>query len=174
MFREKSPIMLIMMGRKIWMAVFLFTFCFLCPKAALAGTFNLKSIGSVDTSGRQISQWWYSGSQPVFIGEASPGASISISIDGSENTTTADSSGDWSYTAAALEDGDHQVKLSSSGSNINFTLSTGVNNVNWEAVNSDSGTETLPAAGIIWPGMLALVAGLGAIVKGGKMIRVKK
>ncbi len=162
------------MSRKIWTAVFLFTFCFLSPKAVLAGTFNLKSIGSVDTSGRQISQWWYSGSQVTFIGEASPRASVSISIDGSENTTTADSSGNWSYAAAGLEDGDHQVKLSSSGSNINFTLTTGVNNVNWETVNGDSGRETLPAAGIIWPGILALAAGIGGIVKGGKMIRVKK
>ncbi len=140
----------------------------------LAGGFNLKSIGGVDTSGRQLSQWWYTGSSPVFIGEAGAGASVEIDIDGEKGTVMADESGNWSYSSPALTDGDHQVVLTSSESNIAFTLTTGVDNVNWEAVNSDSDTESLPAAGVIWPGLIVLLTGAGGIVGGGKMIRASK
>ena len=140
----------------------------------LAGGFNLKSIGGVDTSGRQLSQWWYTGSSPVFIGEAGSGASVEIEIDGEKGTAVADESGNWSYSSSALADGDHQVILTSSESNITFTLTTGVDNVNWDAVNSDSGTEALPAAGVIWPGLIVLLTGAGGIVGGGKMIRATK
>ena len=59
----------------------------------LAGGFNLKSIGSVDTSGRQISHWWYTGSVATMKGEAVAGDTITISIDGEEATATADGDG---------------------------------------------------------------------------------
>lgn len=163
-----------MIKNKLFWILGLMVICFTFSKDAFAGGFNLKSIGQVDTSGRQISQWWYSGSQPVFVGEATPGASVSITIDGTEGTAIADESGNWSYAAAALSDGDHQVMLASSGSTISFTLTTGVSNVNWDAVNSDAGTSTLPTAGIIWPGLLLLMTGFGSAVAGGKMIRASK
>jgi len=162
-----------MIKNKFILMVELLMICFLFSGEVLAGGFNLKSIGQVDTSGRQLSQWWFSGSQAVFVGEASPGASVTVSIDGSESTATANESGEWSYSAPALSDGDHQVVLSSSGSNISFTLTTGVDNVNWDAVNSDAGTTTLPTAGIIWPGLLLLMTGLGSVTVGGKMIRAR-
>lgn len=162
-----------MIKSKLFWIFCLIVICFTFSKEALAGGFNLKSIGQVDTSGRQISQWWYSGSQPVFVGEATPGASVSITIDGTEGTAIADESGNWSY-ATTLSDGDHQVMLASNGSTISFTLTTGVNNVNWDAVNSDAGTSTLPTAGIVWPGLLLLMTGFGSAVAGGKMIRASK
>jgi len=64
--------------------------------------------------------------------------------------------------------------LSSGETNISFTLTTGVNNVNWDAVSSDSGTKVLPTAGVTWPGILLLVTGMSALLTGGKMIRVEK
>jgi len=162
------------MFKKIFFS-FLIGFLFLFTgKIVLAGGFNLKSIGGVDTSGRQLSQWWYTGSNPVFIGEAGAGTSVEIDIDGEKGTAVADESGNWSYSASALTDGDHQVVLTSNGSNITFTLTTGVDNVNWDAVNSDSGSEALPAAGVIWPGLIVLLTGAGGIVGGGKMIRASK
>lgn len=140
----------------------------------LASGFNLKSIGGVDTSGRQLSQWWYTGSSPVLIGEAGTGASVEIDIDGEKGSAVTDESGNWSYSSPSLSDGDHQIVLSNSESNISFTLTTGVDNVNWDAVNSDSGSEALPAAGVIWPGLIVLLTGAGGIVGGGKMIRATK
>lgn len=163
-----------MVKMKLLSMIGLIWFCFLFSQEAVAGGFNLKSIGKVDTSGRELSQWWYSGSQPVFVGEATSGASVSVSIDESEGTATADESGNWSFTSGALNDGDHQVVLTSGGSTISFTLTTGANNVNWDAVNSDSGTETLPTAGVTWPGILLLTFGLGSVLLGDKMIRAQK
>lgn len=158
----------ILLSLVIW-GLFLFT-----NGKVLASGFNLKSIGGVDTSGRQLSQWWYSGSSPVFIGEATAGASVEIDIDGEKKTTVADESGNWNYSTSALADGDHQVILTSSESTISFTLTTGVENVDWDAVNSDIGSEALPAAGIVWPGLIMILTGAGGIISGGKMIRASK
>lgn len=130
----------------------------LSVRTAWAGGFNLKSIGQVNTSGRQISHWWYSGSTPVMIGEAVAGSTVTISIDGTENTVTADGSGNWTYNPGSLADGDHAVILKSDGSTITFTLTMGANNVNWDAVGSGSG-ETLPAAGVAWPTIILLSSG---------------
>ena len=162
------------MIKRIFFVFLIGTLFLFSGNKVLAGGFNLQSIGGVDTSGRQLSQWWYSGSSPVFIGEAGAGASVEIDIDGEKGTAVADESGYWSYGSPNLSDGDHQVLLTSSESTISFTLTTGVENVNWDAVNSDSGTEALPAAGIIWPSLIVLLTGAGGIVGGGKMIRASK
>ncbi len=65
------------------------------------------------------------------------------------------------------------MKLSSGGSTINFTLTTGTNNVDWEAVEAGEG-KALPAAGNTWPGIILLMGGLVGIMIGGKMWRVYK
>jgi hypothetical protein len=127
--------------------LFLFLFS---GRNVFAGGFNLKSIGSVDTSGRQISHWWYTGSVPTMNGEATAGGTVTISIDGTEATATVDGDGNWTYVPGALDDGDHQVTLTSGGSTISFTLTMGAENVDWGAVESGSG-DALPAAGVLFP-----------------------
>lgn len=141
--------------------------------SVLASGFNMKSIGGVDTSGRQISHWWYSGTVVTFSGEAGPETSVTVKINGNTSNVNADTSGEWSYSTT-LEEGDHEVSFSNNGSEIKFTLTTGKENVDWEAVNSDEGTEKLPSAGVIWPGVLILLGGTGAILGSGKMIRASK
>lgn len=143
-----------------WVLVFL-VFELMTPITVDAGGFNLKQIGEVSTDGKQISHWWYSGSQPVLRGEASPGAEITISVDGNSQMINSDSSGFFNYQIpTALAPGDHQVELSSQGSTISFTLTTGVDNVNWEAVDRGSG-EALPAAGWPIPTVLMTISGIG-------------
>ena len=137
-----------------------------------AGTFNLKSISGVDTSGKQLSHWWYTGNRAVFSGEAVAGSSVEVEVDSQTSSTTADGEGNWSATVD-LSEGDHTVKLSSGGSTINFTLTTGTSNVDWEAVEAGEG-EALPAAGNTWPGIILLTGGLVGIMIGGKMWRVYK
>lgn len=145
-------------------------FCFLIifslfTKMAFAGGFNLKSIGQVDTSGQQISHWWYSGLTPVMTGEAISSSVVTISIDGTAATVTADGSGNWTYNPGALISGDHTIILTSDGSTISFTLTLGAENVDYTAIGSGS-AETLPTAGVFFPtvtlisigGVLFLVA----------------
>ena len=124
-------------------------------KTAYAGGFNLTSIGKVNTSGQQISHWWYAGLTPVLTGEAVAGSVVTISIDGVEATATADSDGSWTYNPGELTGGDHSIILSNNGSTISFTLTLGTENVNWEAIGSGS-AETLPAAGVALPTIILI------------------
>ena len=129
-------------------------------KAILASGFNLQSIGQVDTSGRQISHWWYSGSTPIMIGQAAAASEVIISIDGTENKVTADASGSWTYNPGSLADGDHTIVLTNSGSTISFTLTLGAENVDYTAIGSGSG-ETLPTAGTSLPTIVLITTGVG-------------
>lgn len=135
----------------------------------LASGFFLKSIGSVDTGGQQISHWWYTSTNPVFNGEATAGAEVTADIDGKVSKVTADSAGVWSYSATDLAAGDHEVTFTSGGSTIKFTLTLGTENVDWNAVGSGS-AETLPTAGTYIPTMLLLIGGLGMGLLGGKIV----
>lgn len=136
----------------------------------LASGFNIKSIGAVNTSGLQLSHWWYTNSNPTIVGEAPSGSSVSISIDGTETTVTADESNNWSYTTGGLSDGDHSIAVSNNGSTISFTLTTGANNVNWDAV-AKTPSQTLPTVGIILPTVLLSASGFGFLFAAKKIAK---
>lgn len=126
----------------------------------------MQSIGGMDTSGKQISHWWYTGYHPTFRGEATPGAPVNITIDGELIEIAANSDGNWVFTpAAALADGDHSIALESNGSTINFTLTLGPDNVNMDAIEKGGG-DTLPAAGSFEITLIAGMLGLVLITAG--------
>ena len=127
-------------------------------KTTFAGGFNLKSIGQVNTSGQQISHWWYVGLNPTITGEAVAGSAVTVSVDGVETSVTADEAGNWTYNPGTLSAGDHKIILTNSGSTISFTLTLGAENVDWGAVGSGS-AETLPAAGVALPTVLLMSSG---------------
>ena len=135
------------MYKKFFCLLVLFS---LLTKTVYAGGFNLKSIGQINTDGQQISHWWYAGSTPILVGEATALNEVTVSIDGTEAKTTADSSGNWTYNPGSLTDGDHAIILTSDGSTISFTLTLGAENVDYTAIGSGS-AETLPTAGVTFP-----------------------
>ncbi len=139
-------------------------FWFMSLKEALAGTFNMQSISSVSTEGKQISKWWYSGLWPVFSGEAVAGSQVTITIDDQVYQINADSSGNWNYQPeTAMTAGDHSVAFESEGSTISFTLTLGTENVDWNAVAGGSG-EAMPAVGVATPTILLLGLGTGMVL----------
>ena len=153
------------------LAMFLWLFLIFGREVGAAG-FNLKSIGNVSTESQQISQWWYSGLQPVLSGEAVAGSVVNITIDETVRQINADSDGNWNFSSeTALSAGDHSVTLESEGAVISFTLTLGVENVNWEAVGAGAG-ESLPTVGTVLPtlflGAGGLMAILSARIGGGK------
>jgi len=145
-----------MYKKLIYLLVFFSLFTF--TKTAFAGGFNLKSIGQVNTSGQQISHWWYTGLTPKMTGEAVASSIVTVSVDGTESTVTADESGNWTYNPGTLTSGDHTIILTNSGSTISFTLTLGAENVDYAAIGSGS-AETLPAAGATFPTLILLGVG---------------
>jgi hypothetical protein len=145
----------------------------LSVNSAFAGGFNIKSIGGVETGGQMVSKFWHTSLSPSLRGEATPGANVTVTVDGTALMTAADSSGDWVFTPSGLAAGDHQVSLESGGSKINFTLVLGKENVDW-TVAGKGPAETLPTAGTSWPTVLFLVVGGTMLTMGGKMLSVIK
>lgn len=159
------------MRNKFWLFLVVFGMLFSLSKSnIIASGFNIKSIGAINTSGLQLSHWWCTNSNSTIIGEAPSGSSISISIDGTETTITADESNNWSYSTGNLNDGDHSITVSNNGSNISFTLTTGENNVNWEAV-AKTPAQALPTVGIILPTILLSASGVGFLFAAKKIAK---
>lgn len=151
--------------------VILLVFAFAGNGSVFASGFNLKSIGNSETGGRQITKWWYTGSQPTFKGEATPGAEVVVTIDGNALQVNADSSGNWSFTPVEpLTVGSHEVTITSGGSTLGFTLSIGTEGIDWNSVES-GGMATLPASGIIFPTVLAIGVAMAATIGGAKLYR---
>jgi hypothetical protein len=152
--------------KKLPFLFFIFFFFFFNP--VFAAGFSLKSIGSLNTEGKVYPQWWYTGLQPTFTGEAPANSTINIAIDNNSYQASANGSGEWSFTPpAVLTAGDHTVALTNNESSLNFTLTLGSEGVNWDRVASGAG-ETLPTAGITLPTVILLSSGLGLIFLGKK------
>lgn len=127
-----------------------------------ASGFNLQSIGGLDTSGKQISHWWYTGLQPTFKGEAPPDSTITIVIDEVSETVNSDSTGSWIYTPTTLSSGDHNIRIENNENKITFTLTLGSENINWDTINQEGSSSALPAAGVAFP-TIALIGSGGLI-----------
>jgi hypothetical protein len=140
-------------------------------KTVFASGFNLKSIGGLDTNGRQISHWWYTSTNLTLSGEAAPNSTVNINIDESKETAVATSEGDWSYTPSSLNEGDHKISLENNGSVINFTLTLGADNVDMAAIEKDGNPTTLPTVGVITPTILSLLFGTGLFLTGRKFLK---
>lgn len=98
------------------------------------------------------------------------GSTVNVSIDGTEDSTTADSDGNWTYTPSSLTDGDHSIILTSDGSTISFTLTLGAENVDWDVVKGGEG-DALPAAGIIFPTLALTMVGSGFLLTAKKIAK---
>ena len=150
------------------LTLFLFA---LSAKGVFAGGFNLKSIGGLNTDGRQISHWWYSSTNAPLTGEATPDSTINITIDEVSASATADTEGMWSYNPSGLSEGDHEISLENNGSTIKFTLTLGADNMDMAAIEKDGNPTALPAAGTTAPTLLLLTLGIGLFFTGRKFLK---
>ena len=108
-----------MLARLIVLFTFitLFTSTFVVHAASL----NLTHIGSLATNGSMYSEWWYTGTNPVFKGVSGTSTSVKITLNDSSQDLTSDSEGAWSYSST-LDYGDHNVKVESGGESYSFKL----------------------------------------------------
>ena len=152
----------------IFFLFFLFSFT---KQIIFASGFTLQSIGNSTTGGRQVTKWWYTGSQPSFKGDATPGAEVIVTIDGNALQINADSSGGWTFTPISpLTVGSHDVSIASGGSTIDFALSIGTEGVDWNEVGK-GGEATLPASGVVFPTIFIVCLAIALSLAGVRFYR---
>ncbi len=95
---------------------------FLFSTTVAAQSLGITSIGGVPTTGT-ITTWTHQGFNPVIVGTATPSAMVRIDIGSATSSTTAATSGAWSYQPTGLDAvGSYAFSVSSGGQSILFTL----------------------------------------------------
>jgi len=140
--------------------IVLFLLLLIFPQIALAGTFSLKTIGALNVDGVSYKHYWYTNGNLTFSGSSLENAQITATIDGTSQTITADSSGNWSHHVS-LADGDHDISFTSNGSTITFVLTIGENIP--ENVGAISTPET-PTVGTILPTLILFFGGIASFL----------
>lgn len=125
----------------------------------------LQNMGTVDMSSTNYSEYYYTSLTVPFSGTAAANASVTITVDGVANNTTADASGNWSYTHTFTQ-GAHTVAFAENGVEArSFTLNAGSSvpstTTTTVGTGSSSPTTTLPDAGV---GIYTIIFGLGGLI----------
>lgn len=112
--------------KNLCLIFFSFTLLFSVVASPLvyAAELSLTSIGSLDTSGKVYSEWWYTGINVTLSGTAGSGADVIIMVDDTKITTKADASGNW-FVATTTPKGDYQIDVTSGSEAYSFILHTG-------------------------------------------------
>lgn len=133
--------------RKTCPIVALFIFSAFVLKV-FAADLTLDKIGALNTEGKVYSEWWYTGTDPILVGTAQEGKSVSIKTDGSTSSVTSDEDGSWSYYVEAGS-GDHEVVISSEGESLSFTLHLGqALPVSGTSLETSQSTTPVPETGV--------------------------
>lgn len=152
------------MLRKLLMLVLFGLFFF--TKPVFAYEFKITSVGEITVGSTLSSKIWRKSTKPIIRGTATPGANISVSIDGTVLQVSADSSGDWVFTPQnTLSTADHALSVTNLSNNISQTTTvvTGSTvDANTQAEYNSGGIKTLPKTGGPIPTVLLL--GFGTIL----------
>ena len=132
----------------------------LTPIYSLGASLQLNRIGSLDLGETMYSEWWYTGSKPTFYGTAEESSTVTVSVDGTEATTSADASGNWTYLLDK-DAGDYVIVITQGSENVSFTLHLG-QSLSDGTVESTESTSTVPETGL--DQYLALMLGVGVIL----------
>lgn len=130
---------------------------------------TIDSIGVTSVPNGTTTSWYYQGSNPAFSGTADPSAQVSVSINGTAATTTADSSGNWTYTPTTLgATGTYPIVLTSGTDSISFSLDiTAASNSTASSLSTTkggtmSGSVELPDELPVTGGMTQTISLIGA------------
>jgi hypothetical protein len=144
-------------------------------KKVSAASLEITALGTMDVSdlnlGSSLKSYTYSGGTFELTGLASPSAIISVTVDDTTQTATADEEGGWSTLISSLAEGQHQFDLSSEGESLDFVLTVGLNATEEaETESATTSSETLPEAGSTLTSMIFLAfamlsVGLGLTIK---------
>ncbi|PIY80745.1 MAG: hypothetical protein COY80_01410 [Candidatus Pacebacteria bacterium CG_4_10_14_0_8_um_filter_42_14] len=152
---------------KLRLLIFLSFFIF-AVSSAQAATLKINSIGGVPVTNQTFSYWTHTGSNPSFVGVASPSASINLTIGTTSATATAGLDGAWRYDPTTLVAGEHAIAVSSAAESMNFTLLIATEAATKGGVTAtpSAAPKTLPQSGGLSSTLLLLTAGLGSLMAG--------
>lgn len=139
----------------VWLLVL-----FVIPVYSFGVSLQLNRIGSLDLDGNMYSEWWYTGSKPTFYGTAEVSSTVTVKVDGTEATTSADGSGNWTYYLDK-DAGDYAIEIVQGAENVSFTLYLG-QSLPDGSVESTESTSSVPATG--FDQYIALMLGVGVIL----------
>jgi len=129
---------------------------------------TLDSIGGVPvTGGNPGAEWDATGKNPVFKGTATANSTVRISFESKPFTTTADSSGNWTYTPTILvDDSDYHAFITDdvTTSPLSFVI-----HLNVSGTTTTKGGETLPETGAVEDTLLLLGGGIVLMLGGWKL-----
>ncbi|MDO8487217.1 MAG: hypothetical protein Q7S45_02915 [Candidatus Curtissbacteria bacterium] len=126
----------------------------------LAGSGLVSTVGGA-TFIQGAKHFWVTSATPTFSGVTTAGAKVTGTIGTQAVSATADSAGNWSWTAAALS-GDTAVSITSGATTASFTLTIGA----VPASIASSSASSLAPAGSISPTILFLAGGSSLILLG--------
>lgn len=107
-------------------------------------------------------QFWVTSTKPTFSGVTTAAAAVSGTVGAQTISSTADSSGNWSWTPTTELSGDNSVSITSGSTTASFTLTIGSLPANIASASAG----TLAPAGAVNPTILFLVGGTSLIVLG--------
>lgn len=148
------------------------TLLFFGYSSASAAAVTLDSIGVSSVGGRRISSWTYQGKNPVFKGTTDPSGSVILTIDGSDNTVTADAAGAWTFAPTSLATtGTYPITIVSGTDTLTFTLDLTVSSTSTTAATSTTSGELvlpdeLPQTGSFQQTAVLIGSGLGLMLTG--------
>jgi len=126
-----------------------------------AASLSLTKIGSVDATGKNYTEWWYTNTSVTLAGTASDGSQVTVKIGDQSNQVNV-SSGSWSYNFSG-ESKDYNVEISQGAEKIVFVLHLGQALPN----NLSSGSAPASANGVPETGydqIIAISLGVGIVL----------
>jgi hypothetical protein len=147
---------------------------FFLNKPVYAYEFKITSIGEITVSSTLGSKIWRKSTKPIIRGTATPGANISVSIDGTALQVSADSSGNWTFTPqSTLSVADHTLKVTNVSNSVEQTTTVAAGSTvdaNTQTEYNNGGIRTLPRTGGTTPTILLLGFGTVLICIGKKYL----
>ena len=126
---------------------------------SFASTLQVTKIGNLDLSGKVYTQWWYTGTNPILYGIASPNSEVTITIGQNSYKANSDSQGNWTYSAS-LSAGDYDLAFSQASEKVSFKLHLGQDLP--QDINSQTQQSTTPNTG--YNQMVSLGMGIGILL----------
>ena len=125
-----------------------------------SATLSLTKIGSLDTAGKNYSEWWYTLTNATLSGTAADGSQVSVKVGDVTNVANV-TSGAWSFDLTG-ESKDYTIEISQGSEKISFVLHLGQTLPDNITAGSSPQPEGVPETG--YNQIIAISLGVGIVL----------